>query len=298
MSSFFLQSCFFADFYFRVLEYIDTEMRKRGRSILLYIDNAPSHIFDETKLTNVRVEFLDPNMTSHIQPLDAGIIRAFKAHYRRLYILRALLRDEAGIDDIYAIDQLEAMRLVDEAWGHISNETIANCWKHTKIICSNDSELSNSPHTSSTKASEAPPEVDSSVKELANAIERLSTSGVVASRNVPTVKDLLDIEGEQITEALWTDEEIVEQACLEQQVEDGVDAQDADCDDDVVPLLSNGAACQAITELIRLCEHRNEDIFHSARSTLLNLGMRLRAERCAAMRQPEITQFFAKSNSS
>lgn len=281
---------------FRVLEYINNEMRKRGRSILLYIDNAPSHIFDETKLTNIRVEFLEPNMTSHIQPLDAGVIRAFKAHYRRLYILRALLRDEAGLDDIYAIDQLEAMHLVDQAWSHISKETIANCWKHTGIICS--SEPNNSPKTSAIIAPEVPPEVDKSVQELANAIERLATSGVVASRNVPAVEDLLNIEGEQITEALWTDEEIVEQACLEQQVEDGMEVQEVDCDEEVAPLLSNGAACQAITELIRLCEHRNEDIFHSARTLLSNLGMHLRAERTAAMRQPEITQFFATSNTS
>lgn len=279
---------------YRVLEFIDAEMRQQGRSILLYIDNAPSHIFDETKLTNVRVEFLEPNMTSHIQPLDAGIIRAFKAHYRRLYILRALLRDEAGLDDIYSIDQLEAMRLVEQAWGFVSEATIVNCWKHTGITQTDHH--SNSTQPSEVPASTTPNEPDASEQELATAIERLSVSGVVASRNVPTVEDLLDIEEEQVTEALWTDEDIVQQACLEQQVEDGRDIEEADSKD-VAPLISNGAACQAIAELLRICDQRSEATFQTARASLMSLGMQLRAERCATMKQSEITQFFASSGS-
>lgn len=225
-------------------------------------------------------------MTSHIQPLDAGIIRAFKAHYRRLHILRALLRLEAGLDDIYAMDQLEAMRMVEEAWGSVTKDTIASCWKHAGILSSPESD-------SNSKPSNAPTiEVDASVQELAAAIEKLTVSGVVASRNVPTVEDLLDIEDEQTTEAVWSDEEIVRQAHLEQQEEDGMEVEDEENDEDPVPLLSNGAACQAITELIRLCDHRNEAIFQAARASLMSLAMQLRAERSAAMKQSEITRFF------
>lgn len=265
-------------------------MRRRGQSILLYIDNAPSHIFDSSRLSNVNVVFLTPNMTSHIQPLDAGIIRAFKAHYRRLHILRSLLRFEAGIDDIYMIDQLEAMHLVEEAWACVTKETVSNCWKHAGILSTAD--------CNNTTSNLSTPVVDPSVQELAAAVEKLSLSGVLASRDVPTIEDLLDIEDEQITEAVWTDEEIVQQAHLEQQVEDGKDLEDMENDEEVVPLLSNGAACQAISELIRLCDQRNEAIFHSARALLLSLGMQLRAESSAAMKQSEITQFFTSSNSS
>lgn len=73
-------------------------------------------------------------MTSFIQPLDAGIIRAFKAHQRRLFCERAISRDDAGDEDIYNINILEAMLMAKQAWGEISRETVQNCWKHTGIL--------------------------------------------------------------------------------------------------------------------------------------------------------------------
>ncbi len=56
------------------LESFDKDMQQQKHNMLLLINNAPSHIFDQNAIKNVRVEFLDPNMTSHIQPMDAGII--------------------------------------------------------------------------------------------------------------------------------------------------------------------------------------------------------------------------------
>ena len=40
--------------------------------ILLLVDNAPSHITKE--YSNIRVQYLPPNTTSKLQPLDKGII--------------------------------------------------------------------------------------------------------------------------------------------------------------------------------------------------------------------------------
>ena len=42
-------------------------------------------------LTNVKVHFLPPNCTSVIQPLDQGIIHAFKNIYRKLIVKFMLL---------------------------------------------------------------------------------------------------------------------------------------------------------------------------------------------------------------
>jgi len=35
--------------------------------------------------------------------------------------------------DIYEMDLLEAMRLIKDSWNQVSQETIKNCWDHTKI---------------------------------------------------------------------------------------------------------------------------------------------------------------------
>ena len=57
------------------------ELARQRRHILLLIDNAPSHIVDE--YLNITIQFLPPNTTSKIQPLDQGIIRSVKCAYRK-----------------------------------------------------------------------------------------------------------------------------------------------------------------------------------------------------------------------
>lgn len=101
--------------------------------MLLLLDNFAGHSI-AYKPTNVRIEFLAPNMTSRIQPLDAGVIRAFKAHYRRAFCLRALDADDAGEPDIWKINLLEAMHMARRAWEEITADTIRNCWRHTGIL--------------------------------------------------------------------------------------------------------------------------------------------------------------------
>jgi hypothetical protein len=66
---------------------LDFDRRMQGRQVLLLLDNCLGHIplekFAEMNvvLRNTRVFYLPPNMTSVVQPCDAGIIRTFKAYY-------------------------------------------------------------------------------------------------------------------------------------------------------------------------------------------------------------------------
>ena len=57
-------------------------MRLKKRKVLLLLDNAPCHKIPDD-IRNVEVHFLPPTTTSHLQPLDAGIIQSFKSKYRR-----------------------------------------------------------------------------------------------------------------------------------------------------------------------------------------------------------------------
>ena len=59
---------------------LNHKMKKSNRSILLLLDNATPHV--DLPLSNVKLVFYPPNCTSHIQPLDQGIIRSFKAYYK------------------------------------------------------------------------------------------------------------------------------------------------------------------------------------------------------------------------
>ena len=52
---------------------LDQRMKNEKRKIILLADNAPCH-FSNDNMTNVKLHFLPPNTTSHIQPLDASSI--------------------------------------------------------------------------------------------------------------------------------------------------------------------------------------------------------------------------------
>jgi hypothetical protein len=112
---------------------LDERMCKEGRKILFWMDNFSAHFVDYEP-TNIRVEPYEPNMTPFVQPLDAGIIRTFKAKYRSEFCQRALDREEAGEADLYDISILEAMLMSKRAWRAVKHESIMNCWAHTKTL--------------------------------------------------------------------------------------------------------------------------------------------------------------------
>ncbi|KNF03721.1 hypothetical protein PSTG_03243, partial [Puccinia striiformis f. sp. tritici PST-78] len=113
---------------------------REKRHVLLLIDNFSAHIkgLEGLCLPNLKVEFLPPNLTSVLQPCDAGMIRAFKANYRRQALESAMTRyeDNPNVDAtaVFNMNQLEAMHLAREAWHSVTQKTIVNCWRHTGII--------------------------------------------------------------------------------------------------------------------------------------------------------------------
>lgn len=57
----------------------DRHLQVEGRSVLLLVDNFSGHGEpSDYKLTSIRLEFFSPNLTSHVQPLNAGIIASWK----------------------------------------------------------------------------------------------------------------------------------------------------------------------------------------------------------------------------
>jgi hypothetical protein len=65
--------------------------------------------------------------------LDAGIIRSFKAHYRRFFLEWVLtqIETETGVQNM---DLLTCISLILRAWNQVSERTIRNCWAHTAIM--------------------------------------------------------------------------------------------------------------------------------------------------------------------
>lgn len=106
---------------------LDKEMQSQKRKILLLVDNCSAHQLAPEPLKNVRVEFLPPNTTSKLQPLDAGIIKCFKGLYRKDIVARLIDAIDSGKED--NIDILTAMKIAHKAWTNISPQTIRNCFR-------------------------------------------------------------------------------------------------------------------------------------------------------------------------
>jgi hypothetical protein len=55
------------------LKELDEYFKRKGRKIVLFLDNTLVHIVDEaTNFTNVELRYFSPNLTSILQPLDVG----------------------------------------------------------------------------------------------------------------------------------------------------------------------------------------------------------------------------------
>src|SRR5258706_2578193 len=117
---------------FRWIQEWDIQLQLQNRKIALTLDNFSGH-YIEYEPKCITFIYFQPRLTSHVQPLDAVIIRCFKAHYNRLFCLCAIQQDKAEERDIYKIDLLEAMMMAERAWKSVSPTTIKNCWNHTEI---------------------------------------------------------------------------------------------------------------------------------------------------------------------
>ncbi|CAF2145209.1 unnamed protein product [Rotaria magnacalcarata] len=108
-------------------------MRKQKRHILLFLDNAPVHPPD-VQIENIKLKFFPPNTTAKIQPMDQGVIRAFKVNYRRHLVKHIIISGGVAVmaDDIN-INVLDVVDWIQGASEAVSEITIRNTFKSAGI---------------------------------------------------------------------------------------------------------------------------------------------------------------------
>ena len=255
---------------------LDNGFRKQQRNVLLLLDNAPTHIASNLELTNITVRFLPPNMTSRIQPMDAGIIAAFKKRYRSFQLQHALALDDAGESDIFKVDILQGIRWALAAWSQISSATICNCWRHSGI-------------TGASGAVHDPEEADVG-NRLATFLKDLHLDDAM------TVSEMTNNPDEMENVHMILDDDDLIDLVTGNVVEEDMDESDAD--DEVKEIVSLDYQIHTVQQAIVILTMNPEE-YGSGMSDLRTLLRRLKEERRlqreASTIQPCITDFFSKS---
>ncbi len=119
-----------------IMRHINARMQAQDQKILMVMDNMSMHHVGAT-YSNVELLFLPPNTTLITQPMDLGIIRSVKCHYRRFLANMYLVEAENHEDPVKLIQSLnikQAVDIVTRCWSKVSPGLIANCFRHARFV--------------------------------------------------------------------------------------------------------------------------------------------------------------------
>ena len=184
------------------LRKLDRKFLLQGRSVAMVVDNCPAHPHIHIDgLRSIKLVFLPPNTTSHLQPCDQGIINSLKHHYRTRVVRKYLdhIKDkmaqvsaEPTTSETFRISVLDALYDLRSAWDKVTEKTVKNCFRHAGFSKESD-------------VTEDPPLV-AETDELENAMESLAA---VTSLQT-TAQDFISIDADVETTAEVSLSELVQ----------------------------------------------------------------------------------------
>ncbi|XP_056017299.1 tigger transposable element-derived protein 6-like [Ostrea edulis] len=220
----------------------NARMRRENRKVLLIMDNAPSHA--EPLLSNVRIHYLPPTTTSHLQPLDAGIIQCFKSYYRQKQLKHLIHCIDDKQPPIVPLDK--DIRFVKRAWDEVSPTTIQNCWRHSGLTVNahNDHDISTSTDSGEEDFSDL----------LAEAYRRLEIDDDMQL----SVAEFVGLDKNSVNCDTLTDDMIMDSITRSDDAP-SIDGDESEYDDDFeskVP--TTNEAKSALEKVLRFCETFND----------------------------------------
>ncbi|XP_015787667.2 tigger transposable element-derived protein 6-like [Tetranychus urticae] len=114
----------------------DEKLEQKDEKIALMLDNFSGHKILETDYPNIEFIWLPPGTTSHLQPLDNGIIKVFKDEYINFLFKNFFdcFENNMNLSEIVkSVSLLDAV-WVCQAWHDVSPSTVRNCWTHCHYI--------------------------------------------------------------------------------------------------------------------------------------------------------------------
>lgn len=107
---------------------INHYFKLKNKKIVLFLDNCSAHC--DKNLSNIKLVFYPPNTSSIIQPLDLGIIKNFKDHFRNFYMNKVVL-DSINLKQ-YQINLLDAIIWAKLSVWKIKKLTVQKCFERSE----------------------------------------------------------------------------------------------------------------------------------------------------------------------
>ncbi|XP_047505969.1 tigger transposable element-derived protein 6-like [Pieris napi] len=251
-----------ADLFKKWLINIDKQMVTSNRKIILFIDNCTAH-GDIPPLKAVKVQFLPPNTTSQLQPLDQGIIKNFKTLYRK-EVVRKMIADMEQ-NTISSINVLQAMRMADKAWRNVTPLAVKNCFRTCGF-------------------SSAPQEI---IKEEDNNVPE-EWSKHMSGSNI-TFEDFVTCDDDVATAGTLTEGEILESVnnCIESDKDDDFN-DEPQTSSTSVSINEAKRALTTVRSFIEQCSNIKDNVF----SSLFVIENQIDLETVNFLKQKKITDFF------
>ena len=182
---------------------LDQKFRVDERKINIIIDNSPAHpsIFN---LTNIQFVFLRPNTMSILQPMNQGVIRSPKAHYRGK-VVRLLFRALEKNEPYPKILILQALKILADSWQTITKETVINYLKKAGI--------------NSDVQQAAIADSDDSFKYLQEHLNELKSAYASVSSEDVTAESIVSLDYVTTNAPEIPESDILEELCLSQLTE-------------------------------------------------------------------------------
>lgn len=261
-----------------MVEWLQWFQRRIGsRRVLLIMDNFSAHTLavetlrQTEPLHNINIVWLPPNSTSITQPLDQGIIAAFKAHFRKRWLLYMLNEFDAGRLPLKTMNVLKAVRWSVQAWQSVTPQTLRRCWYHSTLI-KQPEELENEADETTAQATA---EAYASLRQL-EADQRISRAMAINTFLNPIEEAVRD-----------TDEDLCEQIALQF---DPPEADDSDAEE-LLPKVSHSQAVDSLNQL-RLYEEQQLDGRHQLIEQLDAFETVIKERQTAALYQADLTHYF------
>eukprot|EP00105_Crassostrea_gigas_P001681 XP_011413939.2 PREDICTED: tigger transposable element-derived protein 4-like [Crassostrea gigas] len=118
------------------LKSVNRKMVHQKRKILLFLDNAPSHL--KINLSNIKLQFFPANTTTQLLQMDQGIIQTLKLKFRNRK-LKKMVREmdhssKCGSEILKNISLLDAIYWIDRRWKEVETSTIVKCYKNCGFV--------------------------------------------------------------------------------------------------------------------------------------------------------------------